>query len=176
MAKTSEHFFMTPLESAACAREWMQKFSIIATVAQSSSEYIEQVLKMPYELEEYIERESLPEKIFYTLDVPVNHTKSEIEFISENSQCLLWQIGRQTEVGLELSIITTSADEEESLQTWRKLMNELNLLTKNGLAGMKSGLKTHFEKERYTEGALNLHRQSIKLIGPGSVSLWPSVE
>jgi len=157
MASFSIQFHATLNELIDFVAAWMSRFDAHASaiylpfrVESISAQAVSEVLSRPE-----------VRSVMFT-EPPANlSAANENELLDNNTGCLLLDIGRVQERGLEESCLNTMS----ASGTWRKIANDLKRQTSAGAIGAHeiTGAVAHYRNRRFTAGARALSEQGTVL-------------
>jgi hypothetical protein len=92
--------------------------------------------------------------------------KSRYDFVMQNPDALVLDVGRLTDLGLKQSWLSCKTDDEISLKKWKKISE---IIKKNTLSGAvavnpKTGESSPSKSHRYTIGAKEMLQSGIEML------------
>ena len=149
---------------------------IITNAIDKFSLFFEGVIINPFSIKKIILKDMInifheiePElhlKIYLSLN-PINtNCKDESEFIKNNFSLISFEIGRQLNGFLEESFFSTIPKDEHTLRTAELIAKDIKKKTKAGVTAINpnTGAKAYIRTNRYTQGAVDLAKQGVKMI------------
>lgn len=103
--------------------------------------------------------------IFLCKEIPNQLSKNYNEFLSQNVENLVLQIGERTEDSIKESTIGTRATDSDNVKLWKKI---ISLFKKEMYQGVwivdpRSGVKKYYKNHYFTIGAKNEYEKGIKM-------------
>lgn len=96
---------------------------------------------------------------------------SRYDFVIQNPNALVLDVGQLTKEGLKRSWLSCKTDDEVSLSKWKEFATIIKKKTKAGAVAInpQSGETSVMKSHRYTEGALKLFQSGIDMLPVGGV-------
>lgn len=103
--------------------------------------------------------------IFLCSEVPSQLSKNYNEFLSQNVENLVLQIGDRTEGSMKESTIGTRATDLENVKLWKKVISIFKKEMNQGvwIIDPRSGAKKYYKNHYFTIGAQNAYEKGIKM-------------
>ncbi|MCA1321960.1 hypothetical protein LC085_18860 [Bacillus tianshenii] len=103
--------------------------------------------------------------IFLCKEIPSPLSENYHEFLSQNVESLVLQIGERTEESIRESTIGTIANKSENIRLWKKIIGIFKKEMYQGVCVMDptSGKKKYYKNHYFTIKAKNAYEQGIKM-------------
>jgi hypothetical protein len=142
----------------------MFQFNLTAIVVKLWPEFEFEIMdQLTFEVKnEYIDSARF---IFLCKEVPGELSKNYNEFLFQNVENLVLQIGEITEDSMKESTIGTRATEPENTRLWKKIISIFKKEMYQGvwIIDPRSGAKKYYKNHYYTIGAKNEYEKNIKM-------------
>ncbi|MGZ0077878.1 hypothetical protein [Methylomonas sp. YC3] len=96
---------------------------------------------------------------------------SRYDFVIQNPNALVLDIGQLTKDGLKRSWLSCKTDDEVSLSKWKEFATIIKKKTKCGAVAInpQSGETSLMNSHRYTDGALRLFQSGVDMLPVGGI-------
>jgi len=103
--------------------------------------------------------------IFLCKEIPNQLSKNYNEFLSQNAENLVLQIGEMNEDSIKESTIGTRATESENVELWKGVISIFKKEMYQGvwIIDPRSGAKKYYKNHYFTIGAKNAFKSGIKM-------------
>ncbi|QFT87272.1 hypothetical protein FIU87_01220 [Bacillus sp. THAF10] len=103
--------------------------------------------------------------IFFSKETPRQLSNNYHEFLVQNAESLVLQIGERTEESMKESTIGTRATNSENIKLWKKVIKIFKEEMHQGVWVMvpKSGVKKYYKNHYFTIGAKNAYEKGVKM-------------
>jgi hypothetical protein len=141
----------------------MFQYKLTAVVVRLWPEFEFEIIdNMTFEVDEYLNSARI---IFLCKEVPSHLSKNYHEFLSQNAENLVIQIGEWTKESIKESTIGTRATDSENIRLWKKI---IDIFKKDMYKGVWvidpwSGAKKYYKNHYFTTGAKNAYEKGIKM-------------
>lgn len=157
-------FHSTIAEISQKIKSVMFQYKLTAVVVRLWPEFEFEIIdNMTFEIkDEYLNSARF---IFLCKEVPSQLSKNYNEFLSQNVENLVLQIGERTEESIKESTIGTRATDSENIRLWKKVIGIFKKEMYQGvwIIDPRSDAKKYYKNHYFTTGAKNAYEKGIKM-------------
>jgi hypothetical protein len=142
----------------------MFQYKLTAVVVRLWPEFEFEIIdKLPYEIKD--EHLNSARFIFLCKEIPSQLSENYNEFLSQNVENLVLQIGENNEESIKESTIGTRATDPENIRFWKKVIGIFKKEMYQGvwIIDPRSGAKKYYKNHYFTSGAEIAFEQGVKM-------------